>query len=74
MSSLKSLIQRPICAVCNKLVDDIRSMYDPMRDVIHYRVWCHGSTEQDTLDAATMEGSISVEFGKAFTKPELTND
>jgi hypothetical protein len=64
MSFLEPPVKRPICAVCNKPVDDIRSMHNLLELVIYYKVSCHGDTETIKLDELTM-------FDKAFTKPEL---
>ncbi len=60
----------PICAVCNKSVDRIESMFDLNRDATFFRVYCHGEMEEQQLDALTVV-SCKITFGKAFEKPLL---
>lgn len=70
MSALNPFLKPPICAVCDKPVDQIEAFHDPVMDLMHYKVSCHGDTERTTLSALTMIDSITIEFVKAFTKPE----
>lgn len=65
----------PLCAVCNKPVERVESMYDIAYAAKRFRVYCHGDTEEAMLDDVTIEDSNSVRFGQAFidklTQPQL---
>jgi hypothetical protein len=61
----------PICAVCNKPVEKVESMYDPNYDGKLFKVYCHGKVEQQMLGSYTMMGATQVTFGKAFDVPKL---
>lgn len=61
----------PVCAVCNKPVDKVESMYDPNYDGKIFRVHCHGKVEQQILGAYTMLDAKQITFGKAFDAPKL---
>ena len=61
----------PVCAVCNKPVDRVESMYDPNYDGKIFRVHCHGKVEQQILGAYTMMDAKQITFGKAFDAPAL---
>ena len=56
----------PLCAVCNKPVDRVESMYDIAWAAKRFRVYCHGDMEEAMLDDVTIEDSNSVRFGQAF--------
>lgn len=56
----------PLCAVCNKPVDRVESMYDIAFAAKRFRVYCHGDTEEAMLDDVTIKDSNSVRFGQAF--------
>lgn len=56
----------PICAVCNKPVERIESMYRIELAAKHFRVYCHGDMEEAMLDDVTIEDCGSVRFGQAF--------
>ena len=56
----------PMCAVCNKPVERVESMYDAAWAAKRFRVYCHGDMEEAMLDDVTIEDSISVKFGQAF--------
>jgi hypothetical protein len=56
----------PVCAVCNKPVDKVISMYDPNYDGKLFRVYCHGQVEEQLLSALTMLDSTEITFGTAF--------
>jgi hypothetical protein len=62
----------PICAVCNKPVDKMESMYLPDYDGKLFRAHCHGKTEDYILGSYTMLDATEITFGKAFTAPQLT--
>ena len=64
-------IAMPICAVCDKPVDKVESMYDPNYDGKIFRVHCHGKVEQQILGAYTMMDAKQITFGKAFDAPKL---
>lgn len=67
----------PMCAVCNKPVERVESMYDIAYAAKRFRVYCHGDTEEAMLDDVTIEDSNSVRFGQAFIdklpQPQLEN-
>ena len=56
----------PMCAICNKPVERVESMYDAAWAAKRFRVYCHGDVEEAMLDDVTIEDSISVKFGQAF--------
>ena len=56
----------PICAVCNKPVERVESMYDIAWAAKRFRVYCHGDTEEAMLHDVTIEDCNSVRFGEAF--------
>ena len=56
----------PMCAICNKPVERVESMYDAAWAAKRFRVYCHGDMEEAMLDDVTIEDSISVKFGQAF--------
>jgi hypothetical protein len=62
----------PICAVCNKPVDKMESMYLPDYDGKLFRAHCHGMVEDYILGSYTMLDATEITFGKAFTAPQLT--
>lgn len=63
----------PICAVCDKPVDKVESMYDPNYDGKIFRVYCHGKMEQQILGSYIMMDAKEITFGKAFYTLKLTN-
>ena len=67
----------PMCAVCNKPVERVESMYDIAYAAKRFRVYCHGDMEEAMLDDVTIEDSNSVRFGQAFIdklpQPQLEN-
>lgn len=56
----------PMCAICNKPVERIESMYDIAWAAKRFRVYCHGDVEEAMLDDVTIEDCDSVQFGQAF--------
>jgi hypothetical protein len=56
----------PLCAICNKPVERVESMYDIAWAAKRFRVYCHGDMEEAMLDDVTIEDSNSVSFGQAF--------
>lgn len=56
----------PTCAVCNKPVERVESMYDIAYGGKRFRVYCHGDTEEAFLDDVWIEDCASVQFGQAF--------
>ena len=56
----------PTCAVCNKPVERMESMYDIAYGAKRFRVYCHGSMEEAMLDDVLIEDNYSVQFGEAF--------
>lgn len=67
----------PMCAVCNKPVERVESMYDIAYGGKRFRVYCHGDMEEAMLDDTIIEDSNSVRFGQAFIdkllQPQLEN-
>ena len=62
----------PVCAVCNKPVEKVESIYLPDYDGKLFRVYCHGQMEQQMLDSFTVEDADQITFGKAFVAPAIT--
>ena len=56
----------PICAICNKPVERVESMYEIAWEAIRFRVYCHGDVEEAMLDYVTIEDCDGVRFGQAF--------
>jgi len=56
----------PMCAVCNKPVEKVESMYDIAYGAKRFRVYCHGDMEEAMLDDVTIEDCNSITFGQAF--------
>ncbi|CAB4134283.1 hypothetical protein UFOVP272_42 [uncultured Caudovirales phage] len=56
----------PLCAVCNKPVERVESMYDIARAAKRFRVYCHGDMEEHLLRDELIEDGYSVRFGQAF--------
>ena len=56
----------PLCAVCNKPVERMESMYDIAWGAKRFRVYCHGKMEESMLDDVTIEDSDSIRMGQAF--------
>ena len=56
----------PMCAVCNKPVERMESMYDFAWAAKRFKVYCHGDMEEAMLDDVTIEDCASVQFGQAF--------
>ena len=56
----------PLCAICNKPVERVESMYDIAWAAKRFRVYCHGDMEEAMLNDETIEDSNSVRFGQAF--------
>jgi hypothetical protein len=67
----------PLCAVCNKPVERMESMYDIAWGAKRFRVYCHGQMEESMLDDVTIEDSDSIRMGQAFidtlAQPQLEN-
>jgi hypothetical protein len=56
----------PLCAVCNKPVERMESMYAPEWYAKKFRVYCHGDMEESMLGDVLIEDGYSVRFGQAF--------
>ena len=56
----------PMCAVCNKSVERMESMYDIAWGAKRFRVYCHGDTEEAMLNDEIIQDGYSVRFGQAF--------
>ena len=62
----RGLHEFPICAICNKPVEKVESMYDVAYGAKRFRVYCHGDIEEAMLDDVLIEDNYSVSFGQAF--------
>jgi len=58
------------CAICNKPVDKMESIWLPTHFGKLFRVSCHGKTEEQFLSDYDLIGS-EVTFGQAFNQPLL---
>lgn len=56
----------PLCAICNKPVERMESMYAPEWYAKKFRVYCHGDMEESMLSDELIEDGYSVRFGTAF--------
>ena len=56
----------PMCAVCNKPVERMESMYDIAWGAKRFRVYCHGDMEEALLNDEIIQDGYSVRFGQAF--------
>lgn len=56
----------PLCAICNTPVERMESEYDINTYQKRFRVYCHGQTEDATLDDMTIWNADSIRMGQAF--------
>ena len=67
----------PLCAVCNKPVERMESMYDINSYQKRFRVYCHGDVEEALLNDMDICNADSVRMGQAFVdklpQPQLEN-
>ena len=56
----------PMCAVCNKRVERMESMYDINHYQKRFRVYCHGQTEEAFLSDMDIWDADSIRMGQAF--------
>ena len=56
----------PICAICNKAVERMESMYNPMAFAKMFVVYCHGEKEVMALSDEFIENCDSIRVGQAF--------
>ena len=67
----------PLCAVCNKPVERMESMYDINNYQKRFRVYCHGQTEEAFLNDMDIWNADSIRMGQAFIdtlpQPQLEN-
>ncbi len=67
----------PLCAVCNKPVERMDSMYDINNYQRRFRVYCHGQTEEAFLNDMDIWNADSIRMGQAFIdtlpQPQLEN-
>jgi hypothetical protein len=61
----------PICAICDKPVDKVESMYLPEYDGKVFKVYCHGKVEKQILSSYIMMEAKEITFGKAFDYNKL---
>lgn len=67
----------PLCAVCNKPVERMESMYDINLYQKRFRVYCHGQMEEALLSDMDIWNADSIRMGQAFVdtleQPQLEN-
>jgi len=67
----------PLCAVCNKPVERMESMYDINSYQKRFRVYCHGQMEEALLSDMVIWDADSIRMGQAFIdklpQPQLKN-
>lgn len=67
----------PLCAVCNKPVERMESMYDINNYQKKFRVYCHGQMEEALLNDMDIWNADSIRMGQAFIdklpQPQLEN-
>jgi hypothetical protein len=67
----------PLCAVCNKPVERMESMYDMNAYQKRFRVYCHGQVEEAYLNDMDIWNADSIRMGQAFIdklqQPQLEN-
>ncbi len=67
----------PLCAVCNKPVERMESMYDINLYQKRFRVYCHGQMEEALLSDMNIWNADSIRMGQAFVdtleQPQLEN-
>lgn len=61
-------VPRPICAVCNKPVDNIVQSYSPLRCGWSFTAFCHGSAEEMFVDDRSFRLARELLQGVAFEK------
>ena len=65
----------PTCAVCNKPVERMESMYDVSWRAKRFRVYCHGQKEEAFLNDIDIWNADSIRMGQAFidtlSQPQL---
>jgi hypothetical protein len=67
----------PLCAVCNKPIERMESMYDINLYQKRFRVYCHGQMEEALLSDMDIWNADSILMGQAFVdtlaQPQLEN-
>jgi len=67
----------PLCAVCNKPVERMESLYDINSYQKRFRVYCHGQMEEALLSDMVIWDADSIRMGQAFIdklpQPQLEN-
>jgi hypothetical protein len=56
----------PLCAVCNKPVERMESLYDINKYQKVFRVFCHGQIEEVLLSDMDIWNADSIRMGQAF--------
>lgn len=56
----------PTCAICNKPVERMESMYNPMSCAKMFAVYCHGDKEVVALPDVYIMDCDSIRMGQAF--------
>ena len=67
----------PLCAICNKPVERMESMYNINQYQKRFRVYCHGQMEEAFLNDMDIWDADSIRIGQAFIdklpQPQLEN-
>jgi hypothetical protein len=65
----------PLCAICNKPVERMESLYDINKYQKVFRVFCHGQIEEVLLSDMDIWNADSIRMGQAFidklSQPQL---
>ena len=56
----------PLCAICNKPVERMESLYDINKYQKVFRVFCHGQIEEVLLSDMDIWNADSIRMGQAF--------
>jgi len=56
----------PLCAICNKPVERMESLYDINKYQKVFRVFCHGQMEEAFLNDMDIWNADSIRMGQAF--------
>jgi hypothetical protein len=56
----------PLCAICNKPVERMESLYDINKYQKVFRVFCHGQIEEVLLSDMDIWNTDSIRMGQAF--------
>lgn len=68
---LHPIASRPICARCNKPVDDLIEAEDHFMERLVFIACCHGERERVVIPWSDLASSVNtrLQFGRAFVDP-----